>query len=147
MRPATRDQAKQRAAAIRAELAAAGTAISHAQALERVAGELGYRDWNTAAARLSNRPPEPLQIGDRVAGLYLKQPFKGRVLAVRELSGGSAFAVTVQFDEPVDVVTFDSFSSFRQRVNATITLEGRSLSKTSDGEPHMVVARSGDATY
>lgn len=139
--PATRDQAKERARAIRAEHAARGIAISHAKALEYVAAELGYRDWNTASARLSNQPETPLQVGDRVGGRYLKQAFAGRVLAVREHSGGGAFDVTLQFDDPVDVVTFDSFSAFRHRINATIAADGRSWTKTSDGEPHLVVAR------
>ena len=39
-----RDQAKARARELRAELAASSTPISHAEALERVAAELGYRD-------------------------------------------------------------------------------------------------------
>ncbi len=99
----------------------------------------GYRDWNTAVARLSNEPEFRIQVGDAVSGTYLKQPFTGRVLAVRELAGGSHFQVTLHLDEAVDVVTFDSFSSFRQRVNATINDEGVSRSRTSDGEPHLVI--------
>lgn len=73
----TRDQAKAYAHAIRAEAEARGARLSHSAALERVATELGYRDWNTAAARLSNAPLTPLQVGDRVAGSYLKQPSTG----------------------------------------------------------------------
>ena len=42
-------------------------------------------------------------------------------------------------DDPVDVVTFDSFSAFRQRVTATIDEHGVSPSKTSNGRPHMVL--------
>lgn len=140
-RPATRDQAKQRAHALRSESAARGAPISLAAALEKVASELGYRDWNTASARLSNEPPRPLQVGDRVGGRYLKQPFEGRVLAVREMAGGGAFEVTLQFDEPVDVVEFESFSALRQRVNATISADGVSWSRTSDGQPHLIVER------
>ena len=140
-RPATRDQAKQRAHALRAASASSGAPISLAAALERVAAELGYRDWNTASARLSNEPPRPLQVGDRVGGRYLKQPFEGRVLAVREMAGGSAFEVTLHFDEPVDVVEFESFSALRQRVNATISADGVSWSRTSDGQPHLIVER------
>lgn len=139
--PATRDQAKQRARTIRAEHAARGETLSHAAALERVAVELGFRDWNTAAARLSNEPLVPLQVGDRVGGHYLKQVFAGRVVAVGEHLGGEAFDVTLLFDEPVDVVTFDSFSAFRHRVNATIGADGRSWTKTSDGQPHLLVKR------
>jgi len=138
-RPRTRDQAKQYAKTMRRDLASRGVAISHSQALERVAAELGFRDWNTAVARLSNEPEFRIQVGDAVSGTYLKQPFTGRVLALREIGGGSHFQVTLHLDEAVDVVTFDSFSSFRQRVNATINDEGVSRSRTSDGEPHLVI--------
>ena len=140
-RPATRDEAKRRAFALRDELKSMGTPISHAEALEKVAAELGYRDWNTASARLSNEPDRPLQVGDRVAGRYLKKPFAGRVLAVREVFGGQGYEVTIHFDEPVDVVEFESFSAFRQRVNGTVSKDGVSWTKTSDGEPHLRVTR------
>lgn len=139
--PTTREQAKQRARDIRAEHAMRGETISHSAALEKVAAELGYRDWNTASARLSNLPEVPLQVGDRVAGRYLKQPFSGRVLGVREVYGGGSFEVTLQFDTPVDVVSFDSFSAFRSRVTVTIGAEGVSASRTSDGHAHLQVAR------
>jgi Glyoxalase superfamily protein len=137
--PTPRDRAKLRARDIRRELAAQGVAISHAEALERAAAELGYRDWNTASARLSNLPELSLNIGDRITGLYLKQPFTGRVLAVGEIGGGSHFRVTLHLDEAVDVVMFDSFSAFRQRINATIGADGISPSKTGDGEPHLAI--------
>lgn len=140
-RPRTREQAKLRARAIRRDLAGRGVAISHSQALERVAAELGYRDWNTAVARLSNEPEFSVQVGDAVGGIYLKQPFTARVIAVREMGGGSHFHVTLQLDEPVDVVTFDSFSAFRKRISATIDADGISPARTSDGEPHLVVHR------
>lgn len=139
--PATRSQAKARAREIRAEHAARGTSISHANALEAVAAELGFRDWNTAAARLSNQPEIPLQVGERVSGRYLKQPFHGRVHAVRELSGGTGYEVTLHFDEPVDVVEFESFSGFRQRVTGLISEDGVSWARTSDGAPHLIVQR------
>ncbi|MGB3627543.1 MAG: glyoxalase superfamily protein [Henriciella sp.] len=135
----TREQAKARARQLRSELAAAGQSISHAKALEKVAHELGYRDWNTASARLSNQPEVPLQVGDRVSGHYLKQPFEGRVHAVRELAGGIGYEVTLHFDTPVDVVEFESFSGLRQRVSAMISEDGVSWNKTSDGVPHLVV--------
>lgn len=140
-----REQAKARARELRAELAASGTPVSHSEALERVARELGYRDWNTASARLSNEPEVPLQVGDQVAGRYLKQPFTGRVLGVKELYGGAAFEVTIHFDEPVDVVEFDSFSNLRTRVSITVSAAGVSQARTSDGAPHMIVERTGAA--
>ncbi|MDX1292482.1 MAG: glyoxalase superfamily protein [Hyphomonas sp.] len=135
----TREQAKARARAIRAEHADAGTSISHAKALEQVARELGYRDWNTASARLSNQPEAPCQLGDRLSGLYLKQPFEGRVHAIRELAGGMGYEVTLHFDVPVDVVEFESFSGFRQRVTAMVDGHGVSWAKTSDGAPHLIL--------
>jgi hypothetical protein len=139
---ASRDQAKARARELRAELAAAGKPVSHSEALERVAAELGYRDWNTASARLSNEPETPLQVGDQVAGRYLKQPFTGRVLGVREIAGGAAFEVTIRFDEAVDVVEFESFSNLRTQVNITVSPSGVSHFRTSDGVPHMVLERT-----
>lgn len=140
-RPTTRGQAKARARELRAEAAAKGRSLSHARALELVAHELGYRDWNTASARLSNQPEIPLQVGERVSGCYLKQPFQGRVHGVRELAGGMGYEVVLHFDEPVDVVEFDSFSGLRQRVRALVSEDGVSWDKTSDGVPHLVVNR------
>lgn len=137
----TRAQAKARARELRAACAQRGESLSHSHALEAVAHELGYRDWNTASARLSNQPEVPLQVGERVSGRYLKQPFAGRVHAVRELAGGMGYEVTLHFDEPVDVVEFESFSGLRQRVSAMIDENGISWSKTSDGVPHLIVER------
>ncbi|MEX0301370.1 MAG: glyoxalase superfamily protein, partial [Leisingera sp.] len=48
--------------------------------------------------------------------------------------------ITLQFDRPVDVVQFDSFSSWRHRVTAVIDAGDRSPQKTSNGQPHLVVA-------
>ena len=137
-----REQAKARARELRAERAERGNPISHSESLELVAAELGYRDWNTASARLSNEPEVPLQVGDEVTGRYLKQPFKGRVLSVKEVGGGAEFEVTIRFDAPVDVVEFDSFSNLRTQVNVTVSAAGVSTFKTSDGVPHMVVERT-----
>jgi catechol 2,3-dioxygenase-like lactoylglutathione lyase family enzyme len=48
--------AKRAARMLRADLATSGQAgITHSQALEIVAHQLGYRDWNTAAAAFSER--------------------------------------------------------------------------------------------
>ena len=135
----TRVQAKARARELKAQ---SETPITLAAALEAVAREIGFRDWNTASARLSNEPEAIWQVGERVSGHYLKQAFTGRIHAVRELQGGSGYQLTVHFDEPVDTVTWESFSSMRQRVTAQVSPEGRSWTKTSDGEPHLVVRRT-----
>ena len=140
----TRDQAKARARTIRAAMAADGRNISHAAALERVAAEHGFASWNALSARLSNAPEVALQVGDRIRGCYLKQDFEGVVLGVHSLAEGGAFRISIELDEAVDVVRFDSFSAFRRRVNGTVSPGGVSYAKTSDGVPHLVVARVAD---
>ena len=49
--------------------------------------------------------------------------------------------VTIRFDEPVDVVTFDSFSSFRQRVSCTLNKDFTTTERTSNGQPNMRLER------
>lgn len=129
-----KDQAKR----LRARLETDGTIIGHSKSLELLANQYGYKDWNTLHAAIGNRPPpSPVVLGAEVRGRYLGQSFKGEVIAVAALSAPDRFRVTFQFDEPVDVVTFDSFSAFRQRVTCTIDRSGRTAEKTSDGRPHM----------
>lgn len=132
---------KAEARALREEQAKAGTALTHSQALEETAKLHGYRDWNTAVASLPEPAACPVSLGDRVSGTYLKQRFTGRVLATAILPGERLYRVTIKFDEPVDVVTFSSFSAFRQRVTATVDAYGISPDHTSDGEPHMRLDR------
>ncbi len=117
---------------------AAGHHITHAEALERIAKRHGARDWNTLYARVSK--PIRLGLGDRIRGRYMSQPFQGRVHAIEVADGAERMRLTLQFDTPVDVVKFDSFSSFRHRVSATIGRTGRSVDQTSDGQPHLIVA-------
>lgn len=129
---------KAQAKRLRAKLRDSGTDISHSDALEMIAGQHGARDWNTLSARTLRNEPPVLAVGDRVSGRYLSQPFAGRIIGLSQLNGGQT-RITLHFDEAVDVVTFDSFSSFRQRVNAVIGKDGRSIRKTSNGVPHLVL--------
>ena len=132
---------KAQAKRLRATLAADGTPVGHGRALELLAHQHGYRDWNTLHAAIGNRPrPSPVAVGDRVRGRYLGQPFEGEVIGVQALATPDRFRVTLQFDAPVDVVTFDSFSAYRRRVTGTIDRTGRTTEKTSDGRPHMELA-------
>jgi hypothetical protein len=132
---ALKDQAKR----LRARFAADGEAISHSRALELIAAQYGFRDWNTLHAAAGNRPAfNPWMLGSRVRGHYLGQPFDAQVLGVQALTSQPGhYRMTLHFDEPVDVVTFDSFSAFRQRVNCTVDETGRTAAKTSDGRPHL----------
>jgi len=133
-------EAKVRARRLRAELAARGVEISHSQALERVAQAAGYANWNALFAAIGNRPPEDWAEGQRVRGAYLGQTFAGRILSVEPVRPGW-FVLTIDLDEAVDVVTFDSFSNYRKRIRATVGPLGETREKTSDGQPHLVLAR------
>ena len=133
-----KDQAKR----LRASLAQSGEAISHSRALELVARQHGYRDWNTLHATIGNRPPgPPVALGDRVSGRYLGQPFRASIIGMQGQLAPDRWHIELQFDEPVDVVTFDSFSAFRSRVSATINADGATTEKTSNGQPHLVLDR------
>lgn len=138
----THDMAKAQAKALRIALQAQGTLISHAQALELIARQHGAKDWNTLHARLAlrNAPPE-LALGDRVRGHYLGQSFAGRIIG---LSGPPSHRlIEIRFDQPVDVVRFESFSNLRHQIRATIDETGRSHRHTSDGVPHLIVEKDG----
>ena len=137
----TIDALKSQARRLRSTLEGEGTKVSHSKSLELLARQLGYRDWNTLHAAAGNRPPaNPFPLGARVRGHYLGQPFVGEVIAVASRRADERYRITLQFDEPVDVVTFDSFSAFRRRVTCTLDRSGRTAEKTSDGRPHMELA-------
>ncbi len=132
------DELKAQAKSLRASLANAGDEIGHGRALELIAHQHGFRDWNTLHAAVGNRPPPPpLQVGMRVGGSYLGQSFDGEIVALSLV--GERYRVTLQFDDPVDVVAFDSFSNYRSRVTVTVGRDGRTTERTSDGRPHMVL--------
>lgn len=129
---------KEQAKRLRQELAAAGTVIGHSRSLELLAHQHGYTDWNTLHATIGNRPPaSPVAAGQRVSGHYLGQPFEGEVRALESFSQADRYRIVLHFDEPVDVVTFDSFSAFRQRVSCFIGHDGMTVERTSNGEPQL----------
>ncbi len=128
---------KAQAKRLRKTLESEGNFISHSEALELVAHQHGCRDWNTLHAAAGNRPAEPLFVGAKVSGHYLGQAFCGEVKSLTRLNDGARYRLTLDLDEAVDVVTFESFSAFRKRINGTINRDGRSASKTSDGRPHL----------
>jgi hypothetical protein len=132
---------KSEAKALREERAKAGTPIGHSAALEAVAHQHGYRDWNTAAAALPDRIHVPVQVGQKVKGAYLSRPFTGLVVAVKMLADMQHYAVTVNFDEPVNIWKGELAKAFRKRVTATVNLRGISPAHTSDGEPHMRIGK------
>jgi hypothetical protein len=132
---------KAEARSLREEHARAGTPLTQGAALEEVARLHGYRDWNTARATLPERVAVPVQVGQRVEGTYLSRPFAGLVVALKILADMQHYEVTVRFDEPVNVSKFDSMVHNRQRVTATVGINGISPARTSDGEPHMRIRK------
>ncbi|POF34816.1 glyoxalase superfamily protein [Roseibium marinum] len=138
------DALKTQARRLRTALAAKGQVLSHSQALELLSAQYGYKDWNTACAAASAAGPAlPFAVGDRVCGVYMRQAFSGDIRGLSRVGQSGHFRVTLQFDEPVDVVTFDSFSAHRSRVSCVIREDGIAVKKTSDGEPHLKMKRSG----
>ena len=137
----TLDALKGQAKRLRSELAATGTQVGHSRALELMAKQYGYKDWNTLHAAVGNRPePAPVMLGQRLSGRYLNQPFDGEVVGVQAMAEPDRFRVTLMFDAPVDVVTFEGLSNFRQRVSGVIDRKGVTAEKTSDGNPHLVLS-------
>ena len=129
---------KAQAKRLSARLARDGNPIGHGKALELLANQWGYKDWNTLMAAIGNRPPPcPVGLGARVRGHYLGQGFEGQVTGVQMLAPPGRFRVTLQFDQPVDVVTFESFSAYRKRVTCVIDRTGATTEKTGDGRPHL----------
>ena len=133
---------KAEARTLREERLLAGNPIGHGEALEEIARRHGYRDWNTASAALPDRIVTPANVGTRVRGTYLGQPFTGLLIGLQILPDMRHHKVTVQFDTPVNVSKFASMVHNRSRVTATVDSSGISPSHTSDGEPHMRLRRA-----
>lgn len=133
---------KSQARRLRDQLAGDGHAIGHSQALEILARQLAYKDWNTLHAAAGNgNKPSFLDIGERVTGTYLGQPFEADVIGLTRQQTEGRYRVTLHFDDPVDVVAFDSFSSFRQRVSCTLNSDYKTSEKTSNGLHQLVLDR------
>ncbi|OCW59411.1 glyoxalase superfamily protein [Hoeflea olei] len=135
----TLDALKDQARRLRSRLGANGETIGHSKALELIAAQYGFNEWNTLHAALGNRPgARSLAPGARVTGAYLGQPFTARVVGIQALTSAPGnFRVALDLDEAVDVVTFDSFSAFRKRVNGVIGEDGKSRERTSNGRPQL----------
>lgn len=109
--------------------------LTHSASLEVLAKSMGFRDWNTLHATTS---PAPVWAnGDRVSGTYLGHRFAGLILNVEPQ--GAVHQMTLKFDHPVDVVQSDAFSNMRARVTVVVNAKGRTLEKTADGQPHLIL--------
>ena len=129
------DTLKAQAKRLRKALADTGTDISHSRALELVAQSVGTRDWNTVAAQPRTAAPA-WHIGQAVSGRYLGHLFTGRIHEVSARPAGW-HRLTIDFDTPVDVVKSAHFTSLRRRISGTVGADGKTVEKTSDGQPHL----------
>ncbi len=132
---------KSEAKNLRDERARTGQMLTHSAALEEVARAHGYRDWNTARASLPDRVVVPFQVGMRVKGFYLEQPFKGLLIGVQLSNNMQLYTVTIQFDEPVNVTPKLMFAAHRQRVTATVDARGISPALRGNGQPQTRLMR------
>jgi len=131
---------KEQAKRLRADLSDGHSSISHSKSLELIAHQFGFKDWNCLHAAIGNRGPDtPVNVGETVHGRYLGQPFTAEVLGVQTMAGASRFRLSLNLIEAIDVVKFDSFSSFRKRIACTINRQGISAERTSNGNPQMVL--------
>lgn len=129
-----KDQAKR----LRHALSEQGTPITHSKSLELLAQQYGMRDWNTLRSKANERAAATLpRVGDRLKGQYMGQSFTGVLKAIERHGHQGGMRVSIQLDEPVDVVSFDSFSSWRHRITGVVDQTGVSIRKRSDGTPHL----------
>lgn len=133
----SRDVLKAQAKRLRADMKSNGTELTHAAALETVAHQWGMRDWNTLSAKADVSATQWYP-GQRASGRYLGHTFTGNIKAARLASSGF-WSLTVRFDEAIDVVESQHFTSLRQQINTTINTRGESPQKTSNGQPHMMI--------
>ena len=133
-RPAIKSQAKR----LRQSLVDEGNFISHSEALELIAKQYGFRNWNTMSAALATPRRARLQVGHRVTGRYLGHAFTATLLGLQHLAGERR-QVTLQLDEPVDVVKSSWFSSYRSRISNVLDKSGASFDRTSDNQPVLML--------
>ena len=114
------------------QLRADNPTLTQTSAYEALANSLGFRNWNTLRASAID-----WSTGDRVRGRYLGQAFSGAIIGLQKR--GAQIVLTLQFDDPVDVVTSAHFSNFRSRVTVPMRSKTHSVASTSDGTPHLLL--------
>jgi hypothetical protein len=132
----TLSEAKTMAKALRKRLAEDGVVLGHSQALERIAQDHGFKDWNGFHAVIEAGQSDTWTIGRRVTGRYLSQPFEATVRFSEELRPGW-FRLVLDLDEAVDVVRFERFSNLRKQIRIEVGPAGHSKERTTDGTPHV----------
>lgn len=73
-----------------------------------------------------------LTVGGQVSGRYLGHAFSGTILGLQDYKGGRR-KIVIEFDEPIDVVASEHFSSHRKRIEGVLERNGASWEKISNG--------------
>lgn len=132
--PLTLVSAKSQAKTLRQNKAAQGTHLSHAQSLEAIAKQHGFRSWPALRAQIVDHAPHGWTQGSAVSGRYLGQAFTGTLRHVTQSRPGW-YGLSIALDTPIDVVAFNSFSNLRSRLHAVVGDKGYTKESTSDGAP------------
>lgn len=124
----------------RASHAAQGRTLSHGRALELVARQHGFANWNTAAAKAKAHPvPQLLVAGKQVHGRYFGHDFSGRIAAATQVDEDEIF-LTIDLVTPIDVVESAHFSAQRKRISGIVDGKGRSAAMLSSGVPQIEIS-------
>lgn len=136
-------QAKAQAKRLSALLGESGHPVPLARAYEMLAQSAGFADWNTMSAQLQKPQAgdgaDGWHLGSTVRGRYLGQAFEGRIHGLHR-KGAELTEIEIQLDQPINVSRSALFEAHRRRIRSTIGRDGRSITATSDGVPHLVLA-------
>lgn len=123
--------AKARAKRLRKYMDTKGQSISHSFALEAIAAEEGYRDWNTLAACadtvLTRSTGFPLQVGESVSGLYHETAFEGVLIGLEQTINKHVWRVKIQFKAPVSPTSLQNIGMTRRRITGSVNTAGVSV--------------------
>ncbi len=110
------DALKDQARRLRSRLVSEGDEVTHSKSLELIAAQYGFAIGTRCTGRRHRPAFNPWMLGRGQRPLS-RPPFEAEVLSAQAIGAKPGrYRLTFKFDEPIDVVTFESFSAFRQRV-------------------------------
>ena len=139
----TSEELKAQAKRLKEHFSAQNITLSHSQALEALAKQHGFKNWNILSAKLNfgNNTPNWPTVDDKVTGTYLGHAFTGTVLRINVTNLDHIRRYKIHFDEPIDVVKSKLFSNYRQRINCFLNEEMRSTNFKGERDNLIVINR------
>lgn len=119
----TADDLKAQAKRLKEHFSAQNITLSHSEALEALAKQHGFKNWNVLSANLKpklkigNNTPNWPTLDGKISGTYLGHTFTGTVLRINVTNMDHIRRYKIHFDAPVDVVKSKFFTNYRQRIN------------------------------